>query len=69
MQLTPNTACNHDSLLARRKREIIPSYEDASKQFIKPYPQQALNGEEGLTGTDVAKNLNVKLSHFLQKVR
>lgn len=38
-------------------------------QFIKPYPQSALNGELGLNAADIAKSLGVKTSHVIQKLK
>lgn len=37
--------------------------------FIKPYPQAALGGEEGLTAHDVAKALSVPVERVLKKLR
>ena len=60
---------NNVHIPAKSKVEKVPLYEDAVKSFFKPYPQEALNGAEGLTGTDIAKILGVKSTHVLQKAR
>ena len=37
--------------------------------FVIPYPQEALGGEEGLTAHDIAKSLGVELKSVLKKLR
>ena len=49
--------------------KVIPSYEEVSKRFFEPYPIPELGGRKGLTCTDIAKLLDVKVSHVIQKVK
>jgi hypothetical protein len=39
------------------------------RDFVQPYPQQALGGELGLTSEDVARSLGVDHKHVLEKLR
>ena len=49
--------------------KTVPSYEEASKRFFEPYPIPELGGRKGLTCTDIAKLLDVKVSHVIQKIK
>ena len=42
---------------------------EALANYIEPYSQPALNGELGLTATDIAKSLGVQIPHVREKIK
>ena len=51
------------------KVDLALSYEEVSKSFFEPYPISQLGGKPGLTATDIAKILRIRLAKLLEKLR
>ena len=51
------------------KPVVQAAVKEVKAEFIQPYAQEALNGELGLTSTDLAKSLGVQHKHVLEKIR